>query len=486
MALTSATVTASDESTRYDAIVVGAGTSGGTMARDLAEEGLRVLVLEAGPHLSRETYPRNELDGNSWLYWGGGVELNTDASIGTLRPRVVGGGGIVNQALMDRFDDIALDDFRAASGVDFFRRDAMAPYYEQAESRMALEEVPEQYRNRNAEIFAEGFARNGYRVKPLRRAESNCHFEEGNSCVECLGGCRIDSKQSPNVTSIPKALAAGARLISQMEVGEVAETADGVVVRARGADGVERTFRGARLVLASGAIGNSKLLLSSGFDERLPRIGHDYYTHPQYMNLALYDEPVGAFRGPLQNYKSDDAGFRRQGFKLENVFAGPVGIAMLVPGIAREHSEVMAQLDHLACVEVCVRDTTPGRIRIAKGATGVKGAIGTAPVIDKRLGDEDKRRRDHGMDAIRNIFYSTGAKKIIPGRIGIGLHLMGGLGMGQGADDSVVGADFRLHGSRRIWAADSSIFPNAPGVNPSLTIQALSIKAAETIVKESR
>lgn len=485
MARSSAVVTESDESTRYDAIVVGAGTSGGTMARDLAQAGLSVLILEAGPHLSRETYPRNELDGNSWLYWGGGIELNTDASIGTLRPRVVGGGGIVNQALMDRFDEVALDDFRAASGVDFFTTEALAPYYERAESAMALEEVPEQHRNRNAQIFAEGFARNGYQHKPLRRAESNCRFDEGNSCVECLGGCRIDSKQSPNVTSIPKALAAGARLISQMEVGEVSESADGVVVQARGIDGATRTFRGARLVLASGAIGNSKVLLASGFDDRLPRIGHNYYTHPQYMNLALYDEPVGAFRGPLQNYKSNDPGFRRQGFKLENVFAGPVGIAMLVPGIAREHSEVMSQLENLACVEVCVRDTTPGRIRIRKGAKGVRGSIGSAPIIDKHLGDEDKRRRDRGMDAIRNIFYSTGARTIIPGRIGIGLHLMGGLSMGRGSGDSVVGADFKLHGSDRIWAADSSIFPNAPGINPSLTIQALSIMGAETIVKEA-
>ena len=237
--------------------------------------------------MNRDTYPRHELDGNSQLYWGGGVELTTDAAIGILRPRVVGGGGIVNQALMDRFDDIALDDFRAASGHPLFSVEAMAPWYDDVEGRIALEDVAEHTRNGNADIFAQGFAANGYRCKPLRRAQSACRFDEGASCVECLNGCRADSKQSPNVTSIPRALAAGATLVPQIEVGEVREDAQGVTVHARSADGVDRTFTADRLVLASGAIGNTKLLLASGFERQLPRLGHNFFSHPQYMNLSL-------------------------------------------------------------------------------------------------------------------------------------------------------------------------------------------------------
>ena len=471
---------------RYDAIVVGAGTSGGIMARDLSEAGMRVLVLEAGQHMSRDTYPRNELDGNSQLYWGGGVELTTDAAIGILRPRVVGGGGIVNQALMDRFDDVALDDFRAASGHPLFSVEAMAPWYGDVEGRTALEDVSGRTRNGNAAIFAEGFAANGYRYKPLRRAQSACDYEGGASCVECLNGCRLDSKQSPNITSIPRALAAGATLVPQTEVGEVSEDATGVTVHARSADDVDRTYTADRLVLASGAIGNSRLLLASGFERQLPRLGHNFFSHPQYMNIGVYDEPVGAFRGPLQSYKSDDPGFRRQGFKLENVFAGPVGISMLVPGIGADHADVMKQLDRLGCVEVAVRDTNPGRIRLGKRTKGVNGAIGYAPVIEKKLNAEDRRRRDLGMDAIRNIFHATGARRVIHGRMGIGLHLMGGLALSESPSTGCVGHDFRLHGSRRIWTGDSSTFPNAPGINPSLTIQAISAAAAAAITEDAR
>ena len=99
---------------------------------------------------------------------------------------------------------------------------------------------------------------------------------------------------------------------------------------------------------------------------------------------------------------------------------------------------------------------------------------------------EDQRRRKLGLEAIRNIFYATGAREIIEGDIAIGLHLMGGCNMGVDGARSVVSPEFRLHGSRRIYAGDSSIFPNAPGINPSYTIAALSLRAADQILRDVR
>ena len=195
------------------------------------------------------------------------------------------------------------------------------------------------------------------------------------------------------------------------------------------------------------------------------------------MILGFYDEPVGAHRGPLQSYKSDDPSFRRQGFKLENVFGPPVAIAMLVPGFGAKHLRRMKRITHMACIEVAVRDTNPGRVRVGK-----KGEV----IVEKRLNDEDKRRADRGREAIRNIFLSTGAREIVEGDIAIGLHLMGGCNMGTDGARSVADPEFRLHGSRRIYAADSSVFPNAPGINPSFTIMAMSMKAADGILREHR
>jgi choline dehydrogenase-like flavoprotein len=465
------------EDTFFDAIIAGGGVSGSFIANELIQAGMKCLMLEAGSFFNRKTYPRTEVDANSQLYWGGGIELNLDATIGLLRPKVVGGGSIVNQALMDRFDDDALDSWRNASGVSFFSTAEMAPWYEKAEGYLSLQNIPTKYRNRNAEIFREGFDNNGYRWAPLRRAQRNCHYEDGNDCITCLWGCRIDSKQSTPVTVLRKALDGGLQLLPDFEVQHVGESADAVTVAGISRDATRRTFRGARLVMASGAIGNSKLLLKSGFADRLPSLGHQFYTHPQYMNLGVYEEPVNAHKGPLQSLKSADPGFRRNGFKLENVYAPPAALAMLVPGFGRQHMQRMRQVSHFACIEVAVRDTNPGRIRLSRN-----GSL----VIEKSLNAEDAARRDRGLAAIRNIFLSTGAVDIIPGNIAIGLHLMGGCNMGTDPRTSVVSPEFKLHRFERIHAADSSIFPNAPGINPSLTIMALSLKGAEQILRDAR
>ena len=103
----------------FDVIIIGSGVSGSVMAYELGKKGLNCLMLEAGEFFSRSNFPKKEIDGNSKLYWSGGAEFNQTANLALLRPKVVGGGSIVNQALLDRFDQNAWDDFKRNSGVNF-------------------------------------------------------------------------------------------------------------------------------------------------------------------------------------------------------------------------------------------------------------------------------------------------------------------------------------------------------------------------------
>ena len=459
----------------YDMIIIGAGCSGPNVARQLCQQGMKVLMLEAGENLNRHTYPTKEIDANSRLYWGGGIELNTNAALGILRPKVVGGGTIVNQALVDRFDDLALDSWRETSGVSFFNQKEMAPWYDEVEESLTIQEIPEKYRNGNAQIFAQGFKACNHELAPLKRAQKDCRFEEGNDCIECLAGCRIDSKQSTPLTAIKAAQATGNfTLVSNFEVETVQSKSGVVYVDGRNNLGQVFRYRAQALTLAAGAIGNSKILLRSGFKEHLPALGENFYCHPQSMVLGLYEQEINAHKGPLQSFKSNDATFRANSFKLENVFAPPVAISMLVPGLGKAHADVMKKITHMACIEVAIRDTQPGRITINK-----KGRH----FIHKTLNEQDQNTQDKGLRTIHKMFEATGAKKIINGDFAIGLHLMGGLNMGIDPRRSVVGPDFRVHGYSNIYSADSSIFPNAPGINPSLTIMALSRKAAHEMTR---
>lgn len=459
----------------WDVIIIGAGVAGPRVALEITQKGGKVLLLEAGEFFHQKTYPRQEIDANSRLYWGGGIELNHDASLGILRPKVVGGGSIVNQALLDRFDDLALDSWREESGVDFFKTSQMAPYYQKAEDLTSHQKVPEAFKNGNAKIFEEGFKNNNYKWDLLTRAQSDCRYEKGNDCIECLSGCRIDSKQSSAITSIPMGQNLGLEVLSRFEVFNIKEGAHEVEVLGQDYLQQKKNFKARFLVLAGGAIGNSKILLNSGFQKKIPALGKNFFTHPQSMCLGIYDKKINAHKGPLQSFKSQDPYFRSSGFKLENVFAPPVALSMLLPGLGPSHLNKMKALTHMACVEVAIRDTCPGEIKMKRpGSFSIK----------KSLNSEDLERERKGLEVIDAIFKSTGAKEIIRGKFRIGLHLMGGLNMGDNSQKSVTASDFKLHSSKKIFAVDSSIFPNAPGINPSLTIMALSYKASENILKE--
>jgi choline dehydrogenase-like flavoprotein len=459
----------------FDMIVIGSGPSGGTLAQKYVEAGMNCLMLEAGINFMGRPYPEKKVDSNGLLYWGGGADLNTTASLGFLRAKVVGGGSIVNQALLDRFDAPVLNRWRSLTEMSEMNVDEMEPYYQETLSEVITQEIPREYRNKNAEIFSQGLDGLDYKWAPLVRAQRNCRYQDGNDCIVCLGGCPIDSKQSMAVNTIPKALKGGLNLESEFEVLHIKESGGAVQVTGKNRFGEMITYRSKAVTVAAGSIGNSKLLLNSGYGKKNKNIGKRFYSHPQFMTLALYDETINAHKGPFQALKSSEPKFKEKNFKLENVFASPMELAMLIPGFGKRHHALMKKVTQMASIEVAIRDQNPGTISVnSKGKA----------IIKKSMDGRDKKSRQEGLKVVRQIFESTGAKKIIYGDIGFGLHLMGGCSLGSDAKTAAVSPDFSLYGSDNIYCADSSIFPDAPGINPSLTIMALSRMASQKIIKE--
>src|SRR6185437_16009121 len=127
---------------------------------------------------------------------------------------------------------------------------------------------------------------------------------------------------------------------------------------------------------------------------------------------------------------------------------------------------------YMASMEVAIRDEASGMIELG----------GPKLRIRKSLTREDQRKAKHGLQVVRELFESVGARKIIQCEQSFGLHLMGGCPIGVDAVSSVVDPEFRIHGEKNVFAADSSIFPAAPGINPSFSIMALSHRASRAIL----
>ena len=49
----------------YDVIIIGSGISGSFIAQAATKNGARVLMFEAGKDYNKNTYHRDEIDGNS-------------------------------------------------------------------------------------------------------------------------------------------------------------------------------------------------------------------------------------------------------------------------------------------------------------------------------------------------------------------------------------------------------------------------------------
>ena len=458
----------------YDYIIVGSGAGGGTLARWLTAAGHSVLMLEAGSRFKPDEYPDNELEANNRLMWNGGMDASQDASFMFLRGKVFGGGTVINQALLDRFDARALDSWAERSGLDEFSVDAMARHYDAVEAELSLQKIPLEDGNRNAERYVEGFEKLGYGWARLQRGQSNCRVDQGNDCLRCLGGCPRASKQSMPVTFLARAEQEGLEVVTECSVDGLSHGRQQVTVFGR-QQGRARRFFGRRCVLAAGSLGTTRILQTSGLGRELPALGEGFYCHPQFVTLGLYDQVIDAHKGSFQAVKSDDERFRAAGFKLENVFMGPSGAAYLIPGFGNKHRDLMRAYRNLACIEVAVRDATPGRI----GSDGRGGLR-----IDKRVGAPERRRARAGLKVTRDIYRATGARKVVHSPVRIGLHLMGGCAQGRDRARSVVNPDFQVHGLPNLYVMDASLFPDAPGINPSLSIMALAHRAAERLLGE--
>lgn len=455
----------------HDYIVIGSGAAGGVVARNLQDAGADVLLLEAGRRFDKHTFPVNEADAAAQLYWGGGLELTRDASMGFLRARAVGGTTIVNQALLDRFCPLAFDDWRNRTGIDFFCEADMDVYYRSVESFLSCHTFTDNERNGSSRLVSQAMDRLGLKWKYLRRGQSDCAGEKSNDCIACLGGCHRDSKQSSLVTYIRAAENKGLRVSDQTEVHRIEPQSDGTLVQTI-CRGKRVVFKANRLILCAGAFGTTRLLLNSGLKKHYPALGSHFASHPQFMSFGRFEAPVNAHQGYFQTIASNHPPFREQGFKIEVVYAPPVSLAILFPAYGVEHQRLMRDYTHYACVEIAIRDENNGRLNVDR-----RGRL----VIDKPLTDVDRQKRDCGLHVVRQIMETAGAREVLQSPVYFGLHLMGGASIGTDSRRSVVNPEFQLHHHDKIFVVDSSIFPSAPGINPSLTIFALGEKLSQQL-----
>jgi choline dehydrogenase-like flavoprotein len=357
--------------------------------------------------------------------------------------------------------------------------------------------------------IAAGFERLGWHWWPSDSAILTREYDGRRACVNCGPcdlGCPTGAKASTDITYWPKALAAGARLVTRARVREITLGPDGLADGATYYDGEggERVQKARAVVLAANGIGTPRLLLNSrsarfpdGLANRSGLVGRNLMFHPYAMVRGTFDQPLGGHRGPLgcslisqEFYETDLArGFVR-GYSFQ-VARGLTPIASARGGSVgdrvpwgREHRRAYAErFDRTITVAIIGEDLpeTTNRVDLDPALTDGHGIA--APRVSYTLSENSRRMLEHGVARARDALEAAGAREVAfnPLLRAGGWHLMGTARMGADPETSVVNEWGRCHDVKNLFIVDGSIFVTAAAVNPTNTIQALALYIADAI-----
>jgi choline dehydrogenase-like flavoprotein len=501
----------------WDAVIVGSGFGGAMAAYRLVTAGARVLMLERGdwvargeqawlPSASLELTPAYARDIPYRCEVGGhGREIGGYAC--------VGGPSVYYGCVALRFRE---RDFTGDPGVVAgsraawpYRYDEIEPYYGEAERllRIAGDDTGDPTAPRRAAPYPfppARLARVTERVveSAVELGLSPFHLPlaiDHGRCVACRTcdtyACAIEAKNDVATTLIRPLVARGLTLETgavavQIEVEGGAARRVHVVRKATG----ERVAIAARhVIVAAGALGTAHLVLASRLEDHSPAraaVGRYLMRHDNAMVFGFYaGRPDREHRFHKQValhdwYFGDPAGGDADGMtKLGGVQQMMTPPTELVRAhLPRPLRALSAFTEHLTGL-LCIAEDQP---QIGNGCSvdwSVRDAYGLPQlVIDHRYSERDRAASDALARRARRVLDHTGAMFAYTHRVKTFSHAVGTMRMGSDPASAPLDEVCRFRGVANLWITDGSALPMSAGVNPSLTIAANALRAADAIV----
>ncbi len=501
-------------------VVVGSGAGGGTLANELAQKGVKVVLLEAGAHQSTTAFVQDEWKSFNQLAW-----LDNRTTSGTWQVakdfpnlpawvcKTVGGttthwaGASLRfqpheYAARTTYGDVAggtLADWPIALAD-------MEPYYARAEAKMGVTRTngnPGLPGNNNFRVMWNGAQKLGYKECSTGHMAINSRVNDHrSSCLQqgfCFQGCKAGAKWSTLYTEIPKALATGRLDLRPnshvLTIERGANGKAGAVVYAD-ANGAHRRQRARVVALAANSIETPRLLLNSatardpdGLANASGQVGRNYMRHLTGSVYAIFDQPVHMYRGTTmagivqdEVHHNPSRGFAG-GYEMETISLGlPFFAAFLSPGAwGADFASFMDNYTHVAGMWIVGEDMPRETNRVTLNRD-VKDQYGL-PVPNVHYDDHpnDLAMREHAFKQGEAIYKAVGATKLMRTPPYPSTHNLGTCRMSDDASKGVVNAHGQTHEIANLFISDGSQFTTSAAENPTLTIVSLAIRQADYI-----
>lgn len=275
-----------------DVVIVGSGCGGAVTAKNLAEAGLRVLVVEKSYSYSSKSFPMTPNEAYVNMFENAGATISEDGTMAVLAGSTWGGGGTVNWSAALQTQAYVRQEW-ADTGLPFFTSLEFQRSLDRVCDRMGVNTEHIEH-NRQNNVILEGARKLGYAAKAVPQNTGNsAHY-----CGYCTLGCHSAGKKGPTETFLADAAKAGAVFIEGFKADKVKfdrKPRDGKRV----AVGVEGTWtsrdsylgvsgdgavtrkliiKAKKVVVSSGTLNSPLLLLRSGIKNS--QIGKNLHLHP--------------------------------------------------------------------------------------------------------------------------------------------------------------------------------------------------------------
>ncbi|MBV9000766.1 MAG: GMC family oxidoreductase [Solirubrobacterales bacterium] len=464
--------------TRLDTevLVIGSGAGGAVTAATLAAAGRFVTVLEEGPWVDPDALEPFSLEEMRCKYRHQGLSAALGApTIAFAEGRCVGGSTEINSGLFPRLPEDLTEEWRLAYGIDEFTPSVLGRYADQIEAQVTVSTLPSAPPVSSA-LLERGATKLGWRSVEFRRVY---RYDGGRA-----------TKQTMARTFIPRAVAAGARVIPECRVETLLRDGDritGAHARQRTGDGDEPVVVTAEHVfVCGGAVQTPALLLRSGIRGR---VGTGLKLHPMIKIAARF--PFELDHGDVPMHRiTEFAPFIEIGGSASR--KGQVAMALADSGA--DFADAMTDWSHVAVYYAAIREGI-GRVRVVPGLR--------SPVVTYHLTDADLSRLARGLVRLGEALLAAGATELYPSVRGatiarrpddlvswwdavtrtrtnlMTVHLASTVRMGENRARTAADSFGQLHGYTNLRVNDASLLPDAPGVNPQSGIMTIAARNSD-------
>jgi len=336
-----------DQSDEVDFVIIGSGTAGGTIARELSMAGFSVVVMEQGPYIQMKEFVHDELNTIYKQEWFGGWEGKSPQTFRRheseiARPmdflppliygQMVGGSSVHMTANYWRFhesDFIERSMLGPISGTGFqdwpITYEDLEPYYTKVDWDVGVSggvgpfdaprtrgyPVPPMPIKSSGALLQAGARELGLHPHPAPMAILSKPHNGRAGCVHCgfcmLFGCEVGAKSSTLVAMIPEAEASGnCEIRAESTVFRVNTNTSGRVtdVLYWDRDGNEQSQKAKAVIMSANGAETARLLLMSESEQFPNGLANSSGNVGKYLMFNGLSYAYGLFDEPLNEFKS--------------------------------------------------------------------------------------------------------------------------------------------------------------------------------------